>query len=426
MKSQLIVDKRNLLWRGVLFAVFLMPIACPGWAEVNIAAAGSARYEHESNVFDLQNGYTVPGTNDLQRSDRLYTYGAALDVDYLWERQKLFAILSDNQFRYDHFKQLNHNEYSVDLGLNWKLGRLFDGTLESVRSRTMVVFTNVVNSRFDLQTDQHNTARLGFEFIPDWRIEGTGTHHTNTQSTVGQPDIDLTEKTGTLALQYLGRAGLTAGLLALHSTGNYTGNTAATGVVAGLNPSYRQNSLSLTAMYTLSGRASLNSALGYSDRKSGSAANSISGFTGELDFEDQLTGKTSMHVLLSRNISNYVANVASEVDNTAALTVRWQTTYRLGVIAGYNWTNRNLPGQNDQALNPDRVDHLQYASLNLDYQAFRWLTLKPYINYQTRSSTFTGGNFSATVYGIYFSAQWQNQRQANPTLQNLNLPAAVH
>jgi hypothetical protein len=411
--------RRPLRW-GALFAACSLQIAGPSWAEVTAAVAGSARYEHESNVFDLQSGNPVLGTSDFQHSDRLYTYGAAVDVDYLWERQKLFAILSDNQFRYDHFTQLNHNEYNLDVGLNWKLGRLFDGTLESVRSRTMVAFTNVVNSRYELQTDQRNTAIVGLEFMPDWRLEGTGTHHTNTQDSVGQPVVDLTEKTGTLALQYRGRAGLTAGVLALRSNGDYTGDPLAR------NPSYRQTALSLTAMYALSGRASLNSVVGYSDRKSGSAANSISGFTGELDFEDQLTGKTSMHVLLSRNISNYVANVASEIDDAAALTLRWQTTYRLGVIAGYNWTKRDLPGQNNQGSDPNRVDHQRYTSLNLDYQFSRWLTLKPYINYQTRSSNYLGGNFSATVYGIYFAGQWQNQRQPDAVIQRLNLPAAVH
>ena len=36
----------------------------------------------------------------------------------------------------------------------------------------------------------------------------------------------------------------------------------------------------------------------------------------------------------------------------------------------------------------------------MDYEPLRWLTLKPYVNYQTRNSNIIGGNFNATIYGI--------------------------
>jgi hypothetical protein len=406
--------------RCVLMAAVLMPAPWSCWAEVTVAASGSARYEHDSNVFDLQSGFPVPGTTDFTRADSLYTYGAAVDVNYFWDRQQLFATLADNEIQYGHFTQLNHNEYNVDLGLNWKLLHSLDGSLETVRIRTMVPFTNTQGSEFALQTEQRETGKLGYEFIPDWRVEGTGGYRTLDQSFTLAPSLDLHESSGTVAVKYLGRAGLTSGLSGGYTVGDYTGPGAA------FNPSYHQTTLAVTALYMPTGRSSLNGSLGYSDRKSDSQLNSVSGFTGELDFESQLTGKTSMHVLVNRGINSYVSNLGSEIDSVGAFTVRWQTTYLLGVIAGYTWTERQLPGQGNNPPGSDRTDHLQSVSLNLDYEPFRWLSLMPYVNYQTRKSNFIGGDFNASVVGIYFTAQWQNSRKPDLKLKQLNSPAYVH
>ena len=400
-------------------AAALLPMSWSCMAQMTVAGSASAGYEYESNVFDLEKGSPVPGTTDYQRSDRLYTYGAALDANYLWDRQKFFARLSDNEFHYDHFTVLDRNEYSVDTGLDWKLLRSLDGTVEVQRSRSMLAFTNVNDAQFDLQTEQRESAKVGYAFMPDWRVEGSGYYRTVDQAFVNAPALDLRESSETLAVQYLGRAGLTAGFSGAYIDGNYSGPSAA------FNPSYTQSTVSATALYAPPGHSSINGILGYSDRKSATSFNSLSGFTGEIDYDNQLTGKTTVHLLLNRSINSYVSNASSEIDNIATLKVRWQTTYRLGVILGYNWTERTLPGQGSTGVNSDRLDHLQYVSLNMDYQPLRWLSLKPYFNYQTRSSNVAGGSFNATIVGLLFTVTWPNQRQPVVQLQRMNLPVSI-
>jgi hypothetical protein len=375
------------------------------FAEVTVDASAISRYEFNSNVFDLQTGFPVPGTTDFQRSDTLYTYGAALDVNYLFAQQKLFISLSTTNFHYDHFTVLDHNEYKLDGGWNWRLGHAVDGTIEVLRDRTMVPFTSVENVQFVIQTEQRETATVGVAISPDWRIEGSGHHDTLDQVIYNSPNIDLTESFGQVALKYLGIAGLSSGLSGGYTVGNFTG----TGAVS--NPSYRQKDLGLVATYKPTGRSIFNGSIGYSDRTSGSAQNSISGVTGKIDYTDQLTAKTSLDVQLSRLIDSYVQALGSEFDTIAALRVQWQATYKLGVAIGYNWTDRNLPDQGNAPIGGDRVDHLQYASINVDYEATRWLSIKPYANLQTRTSNFVGGNFNATMYGVYFTVKWQNHPQ---------------
>jgi hypothetical protein len=396
----------------ILMTAGLLLAAWPALAEVDVTASAIARYEYDSNVFDLQNGFPVPGTtNDFARSDKLYTYGAALDTAYLWDQQKLFGTFTANRFEYDRFTELNHLEYTADGGLNWKLGSNLDGTLEALRDRTMVAFTNVNNAQFVLQTEQKENAKFGVEFIPDWRFEGSGYYRTVDQNYVGALGLNLSESQGQVALRYLGLAGLTGGLSFAYTDGRYSG------AEAQFNPAYEQNSVSFISTYAPTGRSTFQGALGYSDRRSGAANNSISGVTGELDYDNQITGKTSAHFAVSRLINSYISNTSSEIDSVASGTLRWQTTYRLGLAAGYTYTYRDLPGQGNAPLGSNRIDHLQYATLNVDFEPFRWLSLKPYANYQVRKSNFVSGNFNATIVGLNFTVKWQKPPPLGPRIQ---------
>jgi hypothetical protein len=388
-------------YRTAMLAL-LLPLSSPVVAAVDVAASATTQYESNSNVFDIQSGFPVPGTTDFRRSDTLFTYGAEIDLDYLVDRQKLFAILNTTEFHYDHFTVLDHNEYNVDAGWNWKLGKETDGTLEVVRNRILVAFTDVTDSEFVLQTEQRESAKIGFHFLPDWRVEGSGYYRTVDQSFLAQSNLDLTEYNAQVALKYVGIAGLTSGLTGGYTNGNYTGASAQ------FNPSYRQTSISLVANYVPTGRSTISGLVGYSDRTSASTLNSISGATGEIDYENRLTGKTTIQAQLSRVINSYIANVSSEIDTIAALNLHWQVTYKFGLVGGYSWTNRELPGQGNDPINSNRTDHFQSASLKADYEPLRWLTIRPYVNIQTRSSNFIGGNFNSTAYGLYFTVQWQN------------------
>ena len=400
-------------------ALLLLGLPWRAQAVVTVAVSGDGRYEYNSNVFDLPNGAPVVGTNDFQHSDNTYTYGAAADLTYLAGRQKLWLALSDNEFKYTHFTQMDHNEYLADLGLDWMLFTHLDGTLEVERDKSMVAFTDVQSSEFVQQVEQRENGKIGWNFIPDYRLEGTGTYRTVNQDYQFQPDLDLTEKSGAAALQYLGRAGLKAGFSFAYSKGQYSGPGAF------INPDYTQKTYSLTANYQPTGRTTLNAILGYGDRKSDSATNSLSGFTGEIDYTAALTGKTSVGLLLSRAINAYVANISSEIDSTATVNVRWQTTYLLGVIATYSYMKRDLPGQGD-IPGVDRLDHQQYVALNLDYTPLKWLEVRPYFRYQKRDSNFTGATFNGSVVGIYFAATWQNSRLPDYRIPTLNLPQLAH
>jgi hypothetical protein len=390
--------RQTALWLSALSWV-LLPASAR--AELTTTVAVTGQYESNSNVYDLQHGYPVPATNDYQHSDTDYAYGGIIQLRYLWSQQAFYASATGHDYRYDHFTQLDHSDYKLNGGLDWKLGSILDGNIDVLRSKTMVPFTDVTQSLLALETEQRESGKIGLLFASDWRVEGSGYTRMVMEPLVGSPNLQLTESSGIVAFKFIGNAGLTAGLDGGYLSGDYAG------AVATDNPSYRQTMVGLVANYDASGHSTFLGQAGYSHRTSGTGIDNASGPTGELDYTNQLTAKTSVKLGLNRVINSYIFNTGSEIDTNATVTVNWQATYKLGVIAGYVWTYRELPGQGNAPVGSDRFDHVQFVSLNLDYEALRWLAIKPYASVLTRNSDFVGGGFNATVYGISATVQWQ-------------------
>jgi hypothetical protein len=389
--------------------VALLASPLPAFAQLVMTAAGNAQYEYNTNVFDLQNGFTTPfGGKDF--ADSYVAYGGKLDASYLLSQQQFYATVLGTEYRYDRFTELDHSEYNFDAGWDWKVGRLWDGVLDVNRIRSMVSFYNLIGTSLVIQTEQRETGRAGLQFTPDWRTELTGYTRTVDQPQTGAPDLRLTESSGTGAIKYTGTAGVTAGLTAGYLRGSFrdTGTFVA--------PSYRQTTGGLTATDEVTGLSTFRGEVGYSRRTSDNGFNDVSGITGELDYKRALTGKTTVELDLSRQINAYITNNASEIDSVATLTATWQATYKIGVVLGYSFTYRQLPGQGNEVVDGvyvldggEQTQRLHMPSLTVTYVPVHWLTLKPYYHYQTRSSqNFVGGNFDASVVGVQFTLQWDH------------------
>ena len=156
----------------------------------------TGQYQSNSNIYDLPDGFSYPSPDGFRRSDTLYAYSGAADLTGQWGRQKWFAKLSGTGLRYDHFTDLNHSEYSLDGGWNWVATSLLDGTLEVSRARTMVAFTDVIQSQLALQTDQRESASTALHVTADWSVEAKGYRRTLDEPLLGSPNLRLTETQG--------------------------------------------------------------------------------------------------------------------------------------------------------------------------------------------------------------------------------------
>jgi hypothetical protein len=387
-------------------SVLMVTLGVSGSARAQLAviASGTAQYEYNSNVFDLSRGQPLPlGFSGTGFGDSSFTESGRVDSSYQLGAQRFFATIEGSDAQYDRFSNLNHTAYLFDGAWDWKAADIWDGIIDVSRARSMVSFFNLLGPERVIQTDQRETGKAGLQFTPDWRAEVTGLTHKTDQPQEDAPNLSLSESSGEAAFKYLGVAGVAAGLNATYLTGKFDGSNELFEA-----PSYVQRSTGLTVTDDISGLSMLRADVGYTRRSSANASDNVSGVTGEFDYKRTLTGKTSAEFSVSRQINVFLTNTGSEIDSIATLIVDWQATYKIGVVVGYNYTYRQLPNEGDAPLGSNRVDQLQFAQLAMTYQPFPWLILKPYFNYQDRTSQhFTAGNFNSSSAGLLFTVQWQ-------------------
>jgi hypothetical protein len=367
--------------------------------ETKFTVFGAAEYTYNSNVFYAQSGYPVSGLDPAQGyGDSYATYSAGADLIYQIAHQRLHVGLTGSDFRYQKFTQLDRQEYKIDAGWTGTFWSAWNGNFDVIRDQMMEPFLQQApTTTLNITTEQREEAGLGVQFLPAWRAEASGYTSDTHWPLPGEPNVRLRESEGDLVLKYLGTAAVTSGVKVAYLAGTYSGNTDEE-----LNSSYRQWGAGILANY-VSGHSTLTADVSYTDRTSSgqqSALNTISGVTAELNYFNQLTGKTSLTTKLSRAFNPYYTNQGSSIDNIASATFSWQATFRIKVDATYAYDYIQYPGQGNNPIGSDRLDHLQTASLEVDYHPWPWLSLKPYAGYETRTSNFLGGNFDASTYGV--------------------------
>jgi hypothetical protein len=257
-----------------------------------------------------------------------------------------------------------------------------------------------------ISTDQKETGLLGLRLTSKWRLEGTASADKTEQPVLGAPNLKLYQNMAGGALDYLGLSGFTSGISGSYMEGEYLGSLA----FAALGSRFSQTTAAFLAKYT-SGRSSLDGNIGYSRRSSSYLNDNTSGITGLFDFADQVTSRTKVAVKVSREIQNYVLNSGSEIATAVGGSVSYQATYKSAFSAGYTFSYQQFPHQGNNPVGSQRVDIQETVNLDFTYQPRRWLLIRPYANVQTRRSTFIGGHYSASIFGVYVTVATPEKRK---------------
>jgi hypothetical protein len=397
-------------FRFAALALFLS-LAAPAMSQqqANVLQSGilpyvGETYEHNNNVFYLPNStFAVAGNGDPQMSDSLSRTVGGADINYLFDRQRLFATLEGRYIDYEHFKYLDHSEYMANGGLDWKLLGTFDGLLYGKIERYMAPFEDRnSNTSLTVDLDRRVGANFNIQLMPEWRLETGADYHDLSAPIIDYPDYGLAEETGKVALRYGGLANLTYGVLVDYVHGEFR-NAPAPG-------DYNQEDADLTMSYKATGLSSFIGSVGYSRREqSGEGQGNTSGISGDIGYTRVLTGLTSVNAELSRAINSYIASGGSQLETTAAVRLNFQPTYKTGMNLGfqYIWSKFNGGTIINAETNPGadvagQSYHSPKATFKLNYQALHWLLIQPYATYERRASGLLVLNYTGTIVGIEF------------------------
>ncbi len=371
-------------------------------AETGFDPYAAYTLDHTSNLFALpeQGAAGTGGTPPV--GDTVSTFLAGFDSNFTYGRQRFRATIEGRRLVYDQFTYLDHDEYLADLGLDWKLGRIFDGKIDALSDRRIVTFADRTTTQLTINTDKDLKGTFNVAVTPVWRLESNLGSHTLDSPLQTAPDFSLHEVSSGLGVKYVGVANLAYGLEYERLDGTYKGAPGA------LN--YQQSSEQFAVNYAVSGLTKLNAAIGYTNRNLEGSVASVSGVTGALGYLRQLTGKTAINVQLTRAVNSYYNTGASELDTGGIAGVTWQALPKLLVELNYQRVHSVFEGQTLQAADTvGRVDNGHNEGLVLKYQWLRSVIIRPYVHRETRDSNIALFNYHNTSYGV--EIRWQ---RANP------------
>jgi hypothetical protein len=400
-------------WLAV--AVTCALAASPGaWALTDLSPYATVAVEHNSNVF--ARSPTDPpfaASGNTQLDDTLFRYLGGADLDLAWERDRLRLNLEAQHFNYNHFTALDHTEYKGSADFDWHLGPVVDGSLVYKQTRVMSPLQDTLSDQLELQTDKTATATVRVLVTPQWRFDVAPTWHQLASPLPQYPQFGLRETGGAVSLNYLGINKLTAGLRGDYTSGSY-------GHILGATD-YHQTTEELTATYALTGFSSFDGQMGFTQRNStlvnpadaqivgggGGFVGRTTAFTGSLGLTRQLSVKTAVNARIFREISSYTAGANSEIGTGGEAGVTWSPDVKFTFSLHYRQETQSIQGAlvNDNGA-VNRVDHLRAGEFYVKYHFTQWLTLRPYITRDSRSSNVVNVSYNATMVGVDLTARW--------------------
>jgi hypothetical protein len=375
-------------------------MAGPGmaWAEGNLQPYIGDDIVHNTNIFATSRYSNLfPPGQDPSPGDTLSTYLAGLNGTYMWSQQSLTANVEARHVDYNHFSDLNHNEHVISADLAWKLLSELDGTVDYAEDSLMTPFTDRVSTQLFLEKQRTEGVTAKLHFAADWAANAGISIRDLQYPQPTLPDLGLHETTTVLGIKYLGLGALTYGLSGTHLEGRFRGNN--------VDADYNQNTYQLDANYVVSDLTTFNASLGDTTRDQAGTGGNISAITGALGYMRRLTGKTTINLQFLRAVNSYITGGGSELDTSGTANVAWQATPKLGVALNYGYTQSKFSQQTVPGLViGSRTDKSTNAGLNLDYEPLRWLSIKPFLTYQDRTSSVNYFIFNGTTYGVNLKA----------------------
>jgi hypothetical protein len=376
-------------------ALAILPARAQALQNIFIPYVG-AGLEYDTNVFDLPGKTEARGLNGTsQLGDVIARAVAGVALNYEFGRgQRLRATVEGRQATYLHFDRLNHSEYLLGAGFDWRVSDTFDGSVDARAERRMVPFTERGTSDLTLERERNASARAGMLVTPEWRLEGAASSRVLDTPLPEAPEFELRESAARASVSYLGVDKLAVGFLAEVIEGSYRR-------VANARD-FQQQTGAIVARYTISGlsRASAEVGLTHRDDPLG-PRDGISALTGEIGFSRTISGKTEVAAKAFRHVRSDLRGAGFVAESGFKLDGVWKVTAKTTGTLAYEWVRSDY-----QYAGPEtggtRNDTRQAIELQFTWQALPWLAVRAHTAYQRRDADSAALRFDGERIGIEF------------------------
>ena len=357
----------------------------------------------DSNLFRLPLDANLPaliGSDSAADQITITTLGLKLNKDYSLQRIELDLNLAN--YHYQNFNFLNSTANNYSAAWRWSFTPRLRGNLTTVRKETLNDFADAEG--FKLRNQRVNvTSRLDgtYDLGGAWRVTAgvAEASQNNPQNQIAE--ADTVSRYVDAGVSYVAASGSQWGYTLRNAQGSYFPSPNQ----AGLSGSrYEQTDHEFNVRWILSGKSSADlrlTALSRTQPQSGSR--DYNGISAAANYNLKISGKTSLAVGLSRELSSYQTSTSNYAQtDRLSLAPTWAISAKTLLRLSYAVARREYLGA-PRVLAANvlhRTDTLSDSSLSFDWQPRPHLTFSAAVQESRRSANVAGLDFQSTITSI--------------------------
>jgi exopolysaccharide biosynthesis operon protein EpsL len=362
-------------------------------------------WQHDSNVFRLSDQPAAPGTVGTSgRSDNILNTTAGLKLRKPYGLQRFEADIGLENSKYNRFSALDFTAVNYAAAWRWSLTPAFRGNLTTDR-REYVDNSADVQSAGQLNRRTDRSTRLDGEYDVDgvWRLLGGAFQRTNSNSQPTTFEGDSKVIGAEAGVRYQFPYGTSLAYRFRNGKGEYTNRALA----ASVSSDFTDREHEVQGEW-VGGRAKLGGRISRLERNYDSIpARDFSGFLSQIDLTYALTGKTSVFAGVVRELGSYQTNNISYYQGTRVFVApTWKATENIALRARYDYGVRDFKGPLPGFVSSNRTDKTNLASVSVEWQPVRLLTLMAWLQRDQRKSNELGADYKSNSVGVSAKASF--------------------
>ncbi len=361
--------------------------------------------KHDSNVFRLSDAtdtQTRLGTSDRSDTIGVTTLGIKLDKSYGLQRFELEVQADD--YNYRRFSALDFTALNYAAAWRWSLTPAFRGNLTTDRQEFIDTSADVQNAgQLNRRTVRTTIFDGEYELGAAWRLVG-GVFQRNTSNSMTTFEADSSVRGAEGGLRYVSSAGNSIAYRLKGGEGEYSGRVPGPLVAT----EFTDREHEIRAEWTPTGKTAVQARFSYLDRKHDRvAARDFSGFLGQLNAAWAITGKTRLTGGFARELGSYQTSRESYYEGYRVFIAPiYKPTEKTAVRLRYDHAVRDFKGPLPGFAPTNRRDTLRLASLSMEWEVVRALTLMATLQRDKRSSTATGFDYKSNALTLSAQARF--------------------
>ena len=387
--------------RALLFCiagVALIPAAASADEQDLLQFNAGVAWQHDSNVFRLSDQTTAPGVAASSgRSDNILTTTAGLKLRKPYGLQRFEADIGIENTNYRKFSNLDFTSVNYAAAWRWSVTPAFYGNLTTDRREYVDNSADVQSAgQVNRRTDQSTRLDAEYEVDGVWRLLGGVFQRNNSNSQSSTFEGDSKINGAEAGVRYQFPYGTSLAYRYRNGKGAYTNQAS-----AAVSSDFRDSEHEVQGEW-VGGRAKLAGRISRLERNYDIIpARDFSGFLGQIDLTYAVTGKTSVFAGVVRELGSYQTNNASYYQGTRVFVApTWKATDNIAVRARYDYGVRDFKGPLPGFSASSRADKTSLASLAVEWQPIRLVTLMAFLQRDQRTSNEFGSDYKSNSVGI--------------------------